>query len=122
MSFRWVYADPVDGGAVDSLRQALFGQSNGKSGSKLSTQASETIARLLALRGITTYDQAKHFFRPDLSELYDPYRMKDMEKAATRLADAVRSGHSVVVYGDYDVDGTTATAVVYGFLKSSGSK
>jgi single-stranded-DNA-specific exonuclease len=120
MSFRWVYADPVDGGAVDALRQALFGQTNGKPGSKLSTQASETIARLLALRGITTYDQAKHFFRPDLTELHDPYLMKDMEKAATRLADAVRSGHSVVVYGDYDVDGTTATAVVYGFLKKFG--
>lgn len=122
MSFRWVYADPVDGGAVDSLRQALFGQSNGKPGSKLSTQASETIARLLALRGITTYDQAKHFFRPDLSKLYDPYLMRDMDKAANRLADAVRSTHSVVVYGDYDVDGTTATAVVYGFLKKFGVK
>lgn len=122
MSFRWVYADPVDGGAVDSLRQALFGQSNGKPGSKLSTQASQTIARLLALRGITTFDQAKHFFRPDLSELYDPFLMKDMDKAASRLADAVRSTHSVVVYGDYDVDGTTATAVVYGFLKKFGVK
>jgi single-stranded-DNA-specific exonuclease len=122
MSFRWVYADPVDGGAVDALRQALFGQNGNRPESKLSPQASHTIARLLSLRGITTYDEAKHFFRTDLSKLHDPFLMKDMEKASCRLADAVRLGQSVVVYGDYDVDGTTATAIVYSFLKKFGVK
>lgn len=122
MSFRWVYANPVDGGAVDALQQALFGQqSNRQAHSKLSPRASRTIARLLALRGINSYEQARQFFRPDLTELYDPFLMRDMELASTRLASAIRHSETVVVYGDYDVDGTTATAIVYSFLKSFGT-
>ena len=124
MSFRWIFANPVDGGAVDALQESLFGQhQNGaRHDSKLSPPASNTIARLLTLRGITTYDDAKQFFRPELKELYDPFLMRDMEAASIRLADAVRKGESVVVYGDYDVDGTTATAIVYSFLKEFGVK
>ena len=124
MSFRWIFANPVDGGAVDSLQESLFGkyQNGARTDSKLSPPAANTIARLLTLRGITTYDEAKQFFRPDLNELYDPFLMRDMEAASIRLAEAVRKNESVVVYGDYDVDGTTATAIVYSFLKEFGVK
>ena len=124
MSFRWIFANPVDGGAVDSLQESLFGkyQNGARTDSKLSPPAANTIARLLTLRGITTYDEAKQFFRHDLNELYDPFLMRDMEAASIRLAEAVRKNESVVVYGDYDVDGTTATAIVYSFLKEFGVK
>ena len=124
MSFRWIFANPVDGGAVDSLQESIFGkyQNGARTDSKLSPPAANTIARLLTLRGITTYDEAKQFFRPDLNELYDPFLMRDMEAASIRLAEAVRKNESVVVYGDYDVDGTTATAIVYSFLKEFGVK
>lgn len=81
---------------------------------------SSTIARLLSIRGITTYSAAKSFFRPSLEELYDPFLMKDMDRGAQRLADAIRASETVVVYGDYDVDGTTATAIMYTFLKEFG--
>lgn len=122
MSFRWVLAEPVDGGAVRQLEASLFGQNGTGKPSKLSDRGSQTIARLLTLRGITTFDQARLFFRPDLSELHDPFLMRDMEAAANRLADAVRKNETVIVYGDYDVDGTTATAIVYSFLKVFGVK
>jgi single-stranded-DNA-specific exonuclease len=124
MSFRWIFSNPVDGGAVDSLQESLFGkyQNGARPDSKLSPPAANTIAQLLTLRGITTYDEAKQFFRPDLNELYDPFLMRDMEAASIRLAEAVRKNESVVVYGDYDVDGTTATAIVYSFLKEFGVK
>jgi single-stranded-DNA-specific exonuclease len=122
MSFRWVFAEPLDGGAVDQLEKALFENNGNGRDSKLSDTAANTIAKLLTLRGITTFEQARQFFRPDLDELHDPFLMRDMELAACRLATAVRNSECVVVYGDYDVDGTTATAIVYGFLKKFGSK
>ncbi len=80
----------------------------------------QTIARLLSLRGVDTFEQARSYFRADLTHLHDPYLMKDMDKAASRLADTIRHGEKVVVYGDYDVDGTTATSIVYTFLKNFG--
>jgi single-stranded-DNA-specific exonuclease len=121
MSFRWVYAEPVDGGAVVQLEKALFENKENGRDSKLSTTATHTIARLLTLRGISNFEQARQFFRPDLDELHDPFLMRDMELAACRLANAIRNSERVVVYGDYDVDGTTATAIVYGFLKKFGA-
>lgn len=120
MSFRWVYATPGDGAAVDELERALFTQNGSARQPRISPAGAQTIARLLALRGITSFDSARLFFRPDLSSLHDPFLMRDMEAAANRLAAAVRNGERVVVYGDYDVDGTTATAIVYGFLKRFG--
>lgn len=121
MSFRWVYAEPVDGGAVEQLEKALFESKETGRDSKLSPTATHTIARLLTLRGISNFEQARQFFRPDLDELHDPFLMRDMESAASRLANAIRNSERVVVYGDYDVDGTTATAIVYGFLKKFGA-
>ena len=120
MSFRWVFTQPENGDAVEHLEQALFPRNGSARARKLSEASARTLARLLALRGVTTYEDARHFFRSDLTALHDPFLMKDMEEASTRLARAVRNQEKVVVYGDYDVDGTTATAIVYGFLKRFG--
>jgi single-stranded-DNA-specific exonuclease len=120
MSFRWVYPAPGDGAAVDELQRALFAENGSARQQRISPAGAHTIARLLALRGVTTFDSARLFFRPDLSALHDPFLMKDMEAAACRLATAVRNSERVVVYGDYDVDGTTATAIIYTFLKQFG--
>ncbi len=78
------------------------------------------IAQLLTLRGITSFDQAKIFFRPEEEELHDPFLMEDMEAAACRLSTAIRNREKVVIYGDYDVDGTTAVSILYFFLKGFG--
>ncbi|MCF0206829.1 MAG: single-stranded-DNA-specific exonuclease RecJ [Bacteroidales bacterium] len=75
------------------------------------------VANLLSQRGISTYDEAKKFFRPSLDDLYDPYLMKDMEKAVERLSKAIDAGEKILIFGDYDVDGTTATALMIRFLR-----
>lgn len=74
------------------------------------------LARLLEQRGIKTFEEARRFFRPSLSSLHDPFLMKDMDVAVDRLEKAVKGGEKILVYGDYDVDGTTAVALVYLFL------
>ncbi len=76
-----------------------------------------TIARLLVQRGIKTFNEAKAFFRPRLSDLHDPFLMKDMDKAVERIEQAISRQEKVLVYGDYDVDGTTSVAMMYIFLK-----
>jgi len=76
------------------------------------------IAQLLVLRGVTDFDQAKRFFRPSLSDLHSPFLMKDMDIAMNRILQAIRQGENIMVYGDYDVDGTTAVSLVYSFLKN----
>lgn len=76
------------------------------------------LCRLLVQRGILTYDAAKHFFRPTLDDLIDPWLMKDMDVAITRLELAFFRREKILVYGDYDVDGTTAVATVFTFLES----
>jgi single-stranded-DNA-specific exonuclease len=75
------------------------------------------IARLLVQRGISTFDEARLYFRPDLANLHDPFIMKDMDVAVKRIQEAIEEGEKVLVYGDYDVDGTTAVALVYSFFK-----
>jgi single-stranded-DNA-specific exonuclease len=72
---------------------------------------------LLLQRGIANYESAKSFFRPDLADLHDPFLMKGMEKAVLRLKQAVDSDEKILIYGDYDVDGTTAVALVYSYLR-----
>ncbi|MDR2813469.1 MAG: single-stranded-DNA-specific exonuclease RecJ [Prevotellaceae bacterium] len=79
-----------------------------------------SLANLLVQRGIATYAAAKSFFRPQLGDLHDPFLMKDMDSAVLRLEKAVDSGEKILVYGDYDVDGTTAVSVVYSFLRAQG--
>ncbi len=75
------------------------------------------LAELLVQRGVTTFQQARSFFRPDLADLHDPFLMKGMEEAVSRVHDAVISREKILVYGDYDVDGTTAVSLVYSFLR-----
>jgi len=77
----------------------------------------ETLCRILVQRGIETFDQAKGFFRPRLSDMHDPWLMKDMGKAVDRVVRAVAMKEKILVYGDYDVDGTTAVACLYQFLR-----
>lgn len=76
------------------------------------------LSTLLIHRGITTYEEARYFFRPDHRHLYDPFLMADMEKAILRIEKAIENGERVLIYGDYDVDGTTAVALVYSFFKN----
>ncbi len=106
MPFRWVYKEPENGETISRLQEELG--------------VPEKIAYLLSLRGVDTFDKAKKFFRADLDLLHDPFLMKDMHEASQRLARAIRSGEKILVYGDYDVDGTTATSILYIFLKDFG--
>lgn len=75
-----------------------------------------TLANMLVNRGVDTFQKAKDFFRPDLDKLHDPLLMKDMDKAVNRLASAIENEEKILVYGDYDVDGTTSVAMMYGYL------
>lgn len=79
---------------------------------------SPAIAELLVQRGITSVDDAEHFFNPSLSDLHDPFLMKDMDKAVDRLNMAMGAKEKILVYGDYDVDGTTAVSLVYKYLRN----
>ena len=95
-------------------------ESNNVVVSKLSKalNVSEIVAHLLVLRGITTFEEAKSFFRPEISHLHDPLLMKNMQKAVDRIQTVISNGEKVLVYGDYDVDGTTSVAMMYSFLKN----
>jgi single-stranded-DNA-specific exonuclease len=101
---RWAVKPQADQASVSALAQAL--------------RISPTLAALLVHREIATYEEAHAFFRPTLSALHDPFLMKDMDLAVDRLGRAVEKGEKILVYGDYDVDGTTAVALVYSFLHS----
>jgi single-stranded-DNA-specific exonuclease len=78
----------------------------------------DLIAMLLVQRGIETYEAARQFFRPSLADLHDPYLMKDMDKAVARIETAIANAENILVFGDYDVDGTTAVSLVSSYLKS----
>jgi len=107
MTYRWIYRSLDTPEVVPHLQDAL-------------NDLPEALARALALRDITTLDEARHFFRADRADLHDPFLMQDMEAAADRLAEAIADDERVLVYGDYDVDGTTATALVTSFLRDHG--
>tara|TARA_E500000331_G_C17272363_1_gene719859 strand:- start:5727 stop:7418 length:1692 start_codon:yes stop_codon:yes gene_type:complete len=83
----------------------------------VSLGVSTSIAQLLVLRGITTFDQAKQFFRPDFSQMHNPLLMKGMQNAVDRLQQAISDKEKILIYGDYDVDGTTSVAMMYAFLQ-----
>ncbi|GAB4315118.1 MAG: single-stranded-DNA-specific exonuclease RecJ [Bacteroidales bacterium] len=104
MEKRWVIKEQGDTQAVAELARAL--------------NIDKTLANLLVQRGITTFDEARLFFRPSLDQLHDPFLMKDMEKAIDRIEAAIQNNEKILVYGDYDVDGTTAVSLVYTFLNS----
>ena len=103
---RWVVKPQGETRAVENLSAALG--------------IAPVLANLLVQRGIDTVEKADRFFRPSLAHLHDPFLMKDMDKAVARVEQAVRNGEKIMVYGDYDVDGTTAVALVYKFLRQIG--
>ena len=105
MQFKWNYIPPTD--TQDNAAKDL--------GEKLGI--SPILASLLIRRGITTESAAKRFFRPQLADLINPFLMKDMDAAVDRLNDAMGHKERILVYGDYDVDGCTAVALVYKFLR-----
>ncbi len=84
---------------------------------KKSLNIDEILANLLYQRGIKTFDEAKKFFRPNLKDLYSPFLMKDMDLAVKRIEKAIENKEKILIYGDYDVDGTTSVALVYSFFK-----
>ncbi len=100
---KWIVKEPADRAKVDRLATEVG--------------IDKVLAGLLVQRGVETFEQARSFFRPSLDNLHDPFLMKDMDVAVERLREAVTSGEKILVYGDYDVDGTTAVALVYSFLK-----
>ncbi len=99
---KWIYVDKPPDDKIGFLAGAIH--------------ISDELAAILVQRGIETYDQAKDFFRPSLDHIHDPFLMKDMDKAVNRVIQALDKGHRVLIYGDYDVDGATSVALVYGFL------
>ncbi|MBR4788954.1 MAG: single-stranded-DNA-specific exonuclease RecJ [Bacteroidales bacterium] len=103
MEAKWNIANPADQEKVGALALALG--------------IDRVLAELLVQRGIDTFEQARAFFRPSLQDLHDPFLMKDMAAAVERLHKAISSGEKILVYGDYDVDGTTAVSLVYSFIK-----
>jgi single-stranded-DNA-specific exonuclease len=107
MEKRWVIKKRGDSVVVKQLAGALG--------------VSESLANLMVQRNITSPQEAKAFFEPDLSYLHDPFMMKDMNIAVDRLSTAIKKNERILVYGDYDVDGTTAVALVYSFLKEQYS-
>lgn len=78
---------------------------------------SKVLCKILVQRGIDTFNKAKNYFRPQLSHLHDPFLMKDMDKAVDRILSAIKENEKILVFGDYDVDGTTSVACMYKFLK-----
>lgn len=101
---RWTIKPKADPNKVASLSNAL--------------KVDDLIAELLIQRGIETYEDARKFFRPSLDDLHDPYLMKDMDKAVSRIEAAINANENILVFGDYDVDGTTAVSLVSSYLRS----
>ncbi len=101
-------------------RWVIKEQANIKEVQKLSGELNidESLASLLLQRGISTFEESKKFFRPQLEQLNDPFLMKDMEEAVERINQALAKNEKILIYGDYDVDGTTAVALVYTYFHS----
>lgn len=102
MKKRWVLKD-FDHGIADHLQDVL--------------KVHPVLCQLLSQRTITSFDEAKDFFRPKWEHLHDPFLMKDMDKAIDRIQEAMQRKEKILIYGDYDVDGTTSVALVYSFLR-----
>ena len=102
------------------MRWTLKSQPNKEIVNNLANQLGidKKLATVLCQRGIETFDDAKKFFRPSLEDLHDPFLMKDMDKAVKRITSAITNHENILVYGDYDVDGTSAVSLVYSYLKT----
>jgi single-stranded-DNA-specific exonuclease len=104
---RWTLTDPPDADVVSRLSKEI--------------NVPEPIARILVYRGIDDYDKAKSYFRPSLDMLHDPFLLGGMEKAVDRILEAIRGREKILVFGDYDVDGTNGASMLYLFLKEHGA-
>lgn len=104
MDFRWSAKELPDKNAVAALAEKA--------------NISQPLAAILIQRGIKTAEEADHFFHPQIEHLHDPFLMKDMEKAINRIEEAIAKKEKTLVYGDYDVDGTTAVSVVYSYFRN----
>ena len=102
MNKRWAIRDTVNEAEVSALASDL--------------NIDPILSKLLIDRGVKTFEEARYFFRPDERQLHDPYLMAGMEQAILRIEDAFAAGEKVLIYGDYDVDGTTAVSLVYSFF------
>jgi len=103
MKKRWVQTAECNEEAVITLAKEL--------------NIDKSLAQVLVQRGIEKFDQAKDFFRPQMAKLHDPFLMKDMDKAISRIDEAINTAERILIYGDYDVDGTTAVALTYSFFR-----
>ncbi|MHA7129588.1 single-stranded-DNA-specific exonuclease RecJ [Algoriphagus namhaensis] len=104
MEYIWRKIQRAEEGAITRLKEQI--------------NVDGILANILLQRGVHDFEQAKEFFRPSLDSLHDPFLMKDMDQAVNRILEAIRKEEKILIYGDYDVDGTTAVALVYSFLKS----
>jgi single-stranded-DNA-specific exonuclease len=102
MQKRWLVKTPVESTTLEDFRSTL--------------KVDRIVAELLMQRGISSFEEAETFFRPKLDQLHDPFLMKDLKKAVDRVNLALAKGEKILLFGDYDVDGTTAVALLYGFL------
>ncbi|MFA6945378.1 MAG: single-stranded-DNA-specific exonuclease RecJ [Pedobacter sp.] len=103
MQKRWVEREVENPAAIAELQESL--------------KIDRVLAGLLVKRGIRDYEEAKDFFRPGLEKLHNPFLMQDMDKAVSRIHHAIESGEKILIYGDYDVDGTTSVALTYSFFR-----
>lgn len=103
MEKRWVTQEKADAQLVEKIDAEL----------KVGT----TLASMMVRRGLNSFEEAKAFFRPQLSQLHDPFLMKDMDLAVNRIEKAIANNEHILIYGDYDVDGTTSVALTYSFFK-----
>lgn len=115
MDKQWTIKKQAEEEAIERLAQELCMPRQNPT--KQDKRIYNIIANLLIHRGIRTFSQAKTFFRPDLNRLHDPFLMKDMDRAVERILFAVNAKERILVYGDYDVDGTSAVALVYSYLE-----
>lgn len=104
MTNRWIFSEEVDEQLIAELSSSI--------------NVNPTISKILIQRNINNFDLAKQYFRPELDQLHDPFLMRDMNKALDRIKLAMDNQEKIVIYGDYDVDGTTSVSLVYGFFKN----
>ncbi|HEX7365684.1 MAG TPA: single-stranded-DNA-specific exonuclease RecJ [Pelobium sp.] len=103
MEKRWVTQEKADAQLVEKINAEL--------------KVGPTLASMMVRRGLTSFEEAKSFFRPQISQLHNPFLMKDMGAAVNRIENAINNDERILIYGDYDVDGTTSVALTYSFFK-----
>ena len=104
MNRRWLYKPIPEKESIEALSRDI--------------NVNVHLCTVLLQRGINSFEEARKYFRPSLDDLHDPFLMKDMDKAVDRVKMAIDRGEKILIYGDYDVDGTTAVSLVYSYLSS----